>query len=108
MRSYPGRDFVERRSLERVAAAISRAVVAGEEGCGLLQCAKLQRQPRSGETPTGRSGVEKRFRSRWRLGRVAQKQEIKKTLNAPRSTPNVQCSNLILPLSVGCWTLEIG
>src|SRR2546430_8066415 len=83
-------------------------MVAREEGCGLLQCAKLQRQPRSGETAARRSAIEKRFRSRWRLGRVAQEQEMKKTPNAQRSTLNVHCSNLILLLSVGCWMLDVG
>ena len=39
---------------------------------------------------------------------MAQEQEMKKTPNAQRSTLNVQCSNLILPLSVGRWTLDVG
>jgi len=39
---------------------------------------------------------------------MAQGREVKKTLNAQRSTPNVQRSNLILPLRVGRLTLDVG
>jgi hypothetical protein len=39
---------------------------------------------------------------------MAQGQEVKKMLNAQHSTSNVQRSKLILPLSVGCWTLDVG
>src|SRR5438046_9128783 len=41
--------------------------------------------------------------TRFCLGR-----NMQKTLNAQRSTPNVQCSSLILPFGVGRWTLGVG
>src|SRR5881409_920539 len=79
-------------------------MVAREEGCGLLQCAKLQRQPRSGETAARRSAIEKRFRSRWRLGKVAQDQEMKKTPNAQRPMPQPNFTIERWVLGVGRWT----
>jgi len=39
---------------------------------------------------------------------MAQGQEVKKTSNAQPSKLNVQRSNLILRLSVGCWTFDVG
>jgi hypothetical protein len=39
---------------------------------------------------------------------MAKEQKMKKTSNAQRPTPNAQRSNLILPLSVGCRTLDYG
>jgi hypothetical protein len=37
---------------------------------------------------------------------MAKEQEMKKTSNPQRPTLNAECSNLILRLSVGCWTLD--
>jgi hypothetical protein len=37
-----------------------------------------------------------------------QEQEMKKTLNAQRPTLNAQCNDVIPPLSVGRWTLDVG
>jgi hypothetical protein len=39
---------------------------------------------------------------------MAKEQKMKKTSNTQRPTPNAKCSNLILRLSVGCWTLDVG
>jgi hypothetical protein len=36
---------------------------------------------------------------------MAKEQKMKKTSNTQRP-PNAECSNLILRLSVGCWTLD--
>ena len=37
---------------------------------------------------------------------MAKEQKMKKTSNIQRPTPNAECSNLILRLSVGRWTLD--
>jgi hypothetical protein len=37
---------------------------------------------------------------------MAKEQKMKKTSNTQRPTPNAECSNLILRLSVGCRTLN--
>jgi len=39
---------------------------------------------------------------------MAKEQKMKKTSNTQRPTPNAECSNLSLPLSIGCWTLDVG
>jgi len=39
---------------------------------------------------------------------MAQVEEMKKTPNAEHPTPNIKCSSLTLPLSVGRWALDVG
>jgi hypothetical protein len=37
---------------------------------------------------------------------MAKEQKMKKMSNTQRPTSNAECSNLVLPLSVGCRTLD--
>jgi len=39
---------------------------------------------------------------------MAKEQKMKKRSNTQRPTANAECSNLTLPSSVECWTLDVG